>query len=163
MHVSFVVFMGVHPANVTFLSCGVSFPFLFPLLLQHSMTELLRPCLYAAQHPVVVHRAADTVAPGLADYVVVGHCCETGDLVTCRPGASDRIQAVQLPASTAIGDLVSIEGAGAYCASMSAKNYNSYPEAAEVMIDRKGQVRLIRKRQTLEQIVQNEIAWEEEV
>jgi diaminopimelate decarboxylase len=40
---------------------------------------------------------------------------------------------------------------------MSAKNYNSFPEAAEVMISGNGSVELIRKRQTLEQIVQNEV------
>lgn len=112
------------------------------------MTELLRPCLYGAQHPVVVHKppmikSSDTT--GAADFVVVGHCCESGDLITCRPGDSETIRRVSLPASTEIGNLVSIEGAGAYCGSMSAKNYNSFPEAAEVLIDRKGNLHLIRR------------------
>ena len=40
---------------------------------------------------------------------------------------------------------------------MSAKNYNSFPEAAEVMLMRDGSIELIRKRQTLEQVLQNEI------
>ena len=44
-----------------------------------------------------------------------------------------------------IGDLVSIEGAGAYCSGMSTKNYNSFPEAAEVLIDVNKKVHLIRK------------------
>jgi diaminopimelate decarboxylase len=39
---------------------------------------------------------------------------------------------------------------------MAAKNYNSFPEAAEVMVLRAGSVQPIRKRQTLDQIVQNE-------
>jgi diaminopimelate decarboxylase len=40
---------------------------------------------------------------------------------------------------------------------MAAKNYNSFPEAAEVMISKNGLVELIRKRQTLDQITQNEV------
>jgi len=51
-----------------------------------------------------------------------------------------------------------IGGAGAYASAMSAKNYNSFPESAEVMLAENGEARLIRRRQTLEQIVQNEIA-----
>ena len=43
------------------------------------------------------------------------------------------------------GDLCSIEGSGAYCAGMSTKNYNSFPEAPEVMLDTKGGVHVIRK------------------
>jgi len=35
---------------------------------------------------------------------------------------------------TEIGDYVVIEGVGAYCAGMSCKNYNSYPETQEVLI-----------------------------
>jgi diaminopimelate decarboxylase len=50
-----------------------------------------------------------------------------------------------------------IGGAGAYCSSMASKNYNSFPEAAEVMILTDGSVQLIRQRQTLEQVVQNEV------
>jgi diaminopimelate decarboxylase len=40
---------------------------------------------------------------------------------------------------------------------MSAKNYNSFPEAAEVMISENGSAELIRKCQTLDQITQNEV------
>ncbi len=40
---------------------------------------------------------------------------------------------------------------------MAAKNYNSFPEAAEVMVSRSGSVELIRKRQALNQLMQNEV------
>lgn len=40
---------------------------------------------------------------------------------------------------------------------MSAKNYNSFPEAAEVLILTDGTVEVIRKRQTIDQMVQNEV------
>ena len=56
-----------------------------------------------------------------------------------------------------IGDAVVIGGSGAYCSAMSAKNYNSFPEAAEVLRDKSGNLHLIRQRQTLEQVLANEV------
>jgi diaminopimelate decarboxylase len=56
-----------------------------------------------------------------------------------------------------VGDVCVIEGVGAYCATMSAKNYNSYPESPEVLLRTDGSTALIRKRQTLDQILENEI------
>jgi len=53
--------------------------------------------------------------------------------------------------------LVARSGSGAYCSGMSTKNYNSFPEASEVLVDKEGNVHLIRTRQTLEQIYQNEV------
>jgi diaminopimelate decarboxylase len=55
------------------------------------------------------------------------------------------------------GDAVVIGGAGAYCSGLAASNYNSFPQAAEVLITREGDLRLIRRRQTLEQIIANEL------
>ena len=56
-----------------------------------------------------------------------------------------------------IGDTLVIGGTGAYCSSMATKNYNSFPEAPEVLIDLDGTAKLIRKRQTLEAITANEV------
>jgi diaminopimelate decarboxylase len=119
------------------------------------MTEMLRPSMYGAQHPIEVVPAA-TGTRRRTKYVVVGHCCESGDVLTPAPGSPEALQPRLLP-ETRIGDMVVLGGAGAYCSSMSAKNYNSFPEAAEVMISENGSATLIRKRQTLEQIVQNEV------
>jgi diaminopimelate decarboxylase len=53
-----------------------------------------------------------------------------------------------------VGDILVFHDAGAYGASMSS-NYNSRPLAAEVLID--GEVpRLIRRRQTIEELLQLE-------
>ncbi len=119
------------------------------------MTEILRPSTYGAQHPLEVITAA-TEGRNHLEYVVVGHCCESGDVLTPAPGNPEVLQPRLLP-ETRIGDLVVLGGAGAYCSSMAAKNYNSFPEAAEVMISENGSVELIRKRQTLDQIMQNEV------
>ena len=55
------------------------------------------------------------------------------------------------------GGLWKTEDAGAYCSSMSAINYNSFPRVAEVLIKEDGVLKLIRKRQTMDQMIQNEI------
>ena len=41
--------------------------------------------------------------------------------------------------------MVSIEGSGAYCSGMSTKNYNSFPEVAEVILAVTGEAHVIRK------------------
>jgi diaminopimelate decarboxylase len=137
------------------------------------MTEVLRPSIYGAQHPIVHFGKGNSAdkstvcSNGNSDnsYVVVGHCCESGDLFTCAPSEPETLKSRPLisPSSPSkcieIGDLVSIEGAGAYCSSMSTKNYNSFPEAPEVMIDTNGKFHVIRRKQTLDQIIENEIPF----
>ena len=127
------------------------------LKLDAGMTEILRPSLYAAQHPLILLPQSDTGS--CLTYVAVGHCCESGDLLTPAPDHPDVLHPRELPEAES-GDLCVIEGAGAYCSAMSAKNYNSFPEAAEVLLRENGELVLIRRRQTLDQIVQNEIPLE---
>jgi diaminopimelate decarboxylase len=118
------------------------------------MTEILRPSLYGAQHPIVLLPRVDTGA--CLPYVAVGHCCESGDLISPAPDHPDVLHPRELP-EVEPGDLCVIEGAGAYCSVMSAKNYNSFPEAPEVLVRESGELVLIRRRQTLEQVLQNEV------
>lgn len=126
--------------------------------LDMGMTDLLRPSLYGAQHPIFpVKKSGRDASTETENYVVVGHCCESGDLVSCAPGDPEALLEKTFPRME-IGDYCVIGGAGAYCSAMSAKNYNSFPESAEVMISENGEARLIRRRQTLEQILQNELA-----
>ncbi len=119
------------------------------------MTEILRPSLYGAQHPIEIV-ATEPRQRDRTEYIVVGHCCESGDVLTPAPGDPESLAPRLLP-ETRIGDLVVIGGAGAYCSSMASKNYNSFPEAAEVMVLKDGSVELIRRRQTLEEVVANEV------
>jgi diaminopimelate decarboxylase len=126
------------------------------LKLDAGMTEILRPSLYGSQHSFVVVPARPRKKAPPQKYLVVGHCCESGDLLTPAPGEPDTL-APRLLAQAERGDLLVIDGAGAYCAAMSAKNYNSFPEAPEVLLQTDGSLRLIRQRQSLEQILQNEV------
>jgi diaminopimelate decarboxylase len=103
------------------------------------MTDLMRPALYGAYHRVepVVPRQGE---PMLAD--IVGPVCETTDTLA----AGRTIPPVD------VGDLLVIRDAGAY-GSVMASNYNRRPMAAEVMIEN-GQPRLIRRRQSIDDMLQ---------
>ena len=123
------------------------------LKLDTGMDSNTRPSLYGSRHPLIVVQNVQNQTSSREEVVVVGHCCESGDLFTQEFGGG--IEKRLLEEST-IGDLIVMEGTGAYCAGMSTKNYNSYPETAEVLIDRQGNFHLIRKKQELSQIYQNE-------
>lgn len=119
------------------------------------MNDILRPALYGAQHPISLLPAAPRGEEKIP-CLLVGHCCESGDILSPEPGNPEGLQTRELPRAE-VGDLVEIRGAGAYCAGMSAKNYNSFPESAEVLMTRDGEMKLVRSRQTLAQMVQNEV------
>lgn len=120
--------------------------------LDTGMPEITRPSLYGAQHPIeVLARGRDEV-----DVVFVGPCCESGDILTPGPGDPEALAPRRVPRPR-VGDVVVIGGVGAYCAAMSTINYNSYPQAPEVMLDPDGTLRLLRRRQPLDQVWGNEV------
>jgi diaminopimelate decarboxylase len=87
----------------------------------------------------------------LNDVVVGGPLCESGDIFTQEEGGYVARRA--LPEAT-VGDFLIIGCAGAY-GSVMASNYNSKPLVAEVLIEN-GQPHLIRRRQTLDDLVRGE-------
>ena len=118
------------------------------------MTEVLRPSIYGAQHPIVVVSAQEG-ARSQGEYLVAGHCCESGDVLTPESDNPEGL-ATRTLCEPRIGDAIFIGGSGAYCAGMAAKNYNSFPEAPEVLLDNDGKMHLVRRRQSLDQILANE-------
>ncbi len=124
------------------------------LKLSTGMTENVRPSMYGSQHPLWVVPADDSPR-GEKDYIVVGHCCESGDILTPAPGDPEALLPRRLTEAK-LGDFFVVGGSGAYCSSMAAKNYNSFPESAEVLLRENGEIALIRERQPLEQIWANE-------
>ena len=103
--------------------------------------HLVRPILYEAHHRV---RVLGGSGP-LAAFDVAGNICETGDIL-----AHDR----RLPRPKA-GDILAFLDAGAYGFSM-ASEYNMFPLPAELLV-RGDKAQLIRKRQTQEQLLRNQI------
>lgn len=124
------------------------------LKLDSGMTDVLRPSIYGAQHPISI--VQNRPSKKTEKYIVVGHCCESGDILTPAPADPEAL-APRLMQKAEIGDLCIIGGSGAYCSSMSPSNYNSYPASPEVMLLKNGKLRLIRRRQTPEQITENEL------
>lgn len=101
---------------------------------------LIRPMLYDAYHKIETW----PVRPEAKEYpyTVVGNICESGDIL-----AKDRL----LPEMRE-DDLILIHDAGAYGFSM-ASNYNNRLRPAEVLIQEGGSVRLIRRRESLEDLL----------
>lgn len=95
------------------------------------MNDILRPSLYGAQHPLIILPKVPTEET--EEYIIVGHCCESGDMLTVAQGNPEQPEARMLKKAQR-GDRLLIEGAGAYCAGMRAKGYNSYTAAEEVFI-----------------------------
>jgi len=122
-------------------------------LVDAGFNTLARPVLYGSYHPMsVCPTAVGSPAESATEEVAVGGpLCESGDIFTQTDGG---FVASRLLPSAQVGDLLVIEIAGAYGFVM-ASNYNSKPLPAEVLIDG-GQARLVRSRQTPEDLVRGE-------
>jgi len=130
------------------------------LKINAGVTEVLRPGFYGSLHPLVSIPASGRLTDKVKKYLVSGHCCIAGDMLTVKPTDPEQVEA-QLLAETRIGDYLVVERAGGYCSSMNMKNFNSFPEAPEVLLRKDGSFALIRKRQTIDQVTQNEIIPED--
>lgn len=122
--------------------------------LDSGMTENTRPSMYGSQHEIRL-LVPDGEGRIEKPYIVVGHCCESGDILTPASADPEALYPRSLPEAK-LGDLVAIGGVGAYCSSMATKNYNSFPECPEALLRLDGSVDLMRKRQSLEEVVANE-------
>jgi diaminopimelate decarboxylase len=103
--------------------------------------HLIRPMFYDAYHHII-NISNPSGTPRL--YSVVGNICETDTFALDR-----KINEVRE------GDYLAILNAGAYGYTMS-NNYNSRPRPAEVLWY-KGQSHLIRRRESLDDIIRNMI------
>ena len=106
------------------------------VIVDGGMNDLIRPALYNAYHKIEVM----TDNTDLSDCNIVGPVCESGDFFAKN---------IDLP-QTQQNDLVLIHSAGAYCATMSS-NYNTRRKVAEFAYEN-GETRLIRRRETFEEI-----------
>ncbi|HEY8818120.1 MAG TPA: hypothetical protein VIM25_04800 [Candidatus Limnocylindrales bacterium] len=109
------------------------------VVIDAGMTELIRPALYGARHPIVALTSIGRViepddATATEPTRVEGPICESTDAL----GTHD------LPPLRR-GDLVAISDTGAYAASL-ASTYNGRPRAAQVLLEMEGRLRLARRR-----------------
>jgi diaminopimelate decarboxylase len=107
------------------------------------MTDNIRPALYKAEYECVI---ANRVEDNFKEKVTIsGKCCESGDIL---------LSDVQIPKAES-GDILAVLSTGAYGYSMSS-NYNKIPKAAVVFV-KDGSSKLICKRQSYEDVINNEI------
>jgi len=119
-----------HNYNTDFVGCDIGF------------NTLIRPVMYDSYHEIsVVPSEPRAYEEYNGTVYFVGQICESGDIL-----AHDRI----LPVCRE-DDALIVHDAGAYGFAM-ASTYNSRPLPAEVLIQSDGQVRLIRKAQTLQDL-----------
>ncbi len=113
------------------------------LIVDASMTELIRPALYEAHHEM---RPLRQTGRGTFVADIVGPVCESSDFL-----AEEREIENLLP-----GDFLAVMTAGAYGFVM-ASNYNARPRPCEVLVDGDAW-RVVRQRERLEDLVRGEEA-----
>jgi len=111
------------------------------VIVDAAMNDLIRPALYQSHHEIIPLRRNQN---GTVRADVVGPVCESGDFL-----ARNRELANVMP-----GDLMAVSTAGAY-GFVAASNYNTRPRPAEVLVE-DGQWRIIRARETLDDLVRGE-------
>jgi len=112
------------------------------IIVDASMTDLIRPTFYGAYHNIIPVELVNTKSLITAD--IVGPVCETSDFLAKNRTIIDVDN----------GGLLVIETTGAYGFVMSS-NYNSRLRAAEVMVD-KNKFYLIRQREVLSDLIRKE-------
>jgi diaminopimelate decarboxylase len=105
------------------------------------LNHLIRPMMYGSYHEIV---NVSNPNGEISEFSVVGYICET-DTFAWKRKLNDVRE----------GDILAILNAGAYGFSMSSQ-YNSRPRPAEILVH-KGNSHLIRKRETLEDVLKNQI------
>lgn len=107
------------------------------------MNVLVRPSMYDSWHDIEVIRDNSIVSrDNLTEQTVTGNICESGDIL-----AKNRM----LP-EIKTGDLVAVLDAGAYGYAM-CSSYNSRPRPAEVLVKSDGSLEVIRRRETIEDLM----------
>jgi diaminopimelate decarboxylase len=105
---------------------------------------LMRPVLYDAYHEIEVYPHVGRHTEIWEEVTIVGNICETGDMI-----AQNR----RLP-EIREGDIIGILDAGAYGYVMSS-NYNNRLRPAEILIRENGEDQLIRRRESLEDLMRH--------
>jgi diaminopimelate decarboxylase len=115
------------------------------LIIDAAMNDFLRPSMYNAYHSIVAGRQTDREEEL---YDIVGPVCETADTFARR----------RKLARQEAGDLVIIEGTGAYGSAM-ASTYNTRPLIPEVLVDG-DEFRVIRRRPDYDSMIALDIPWD---
>lgn len=124
------------------------------VLIDAGFNDLMRPAMYGSYHHIsaLAGDGRSLEHTPKRETVVAGPLCESGDVFTQQEGGN--VETRLLPAVVP-GDYLVLHDTGAYGASMSS-NYNSRPLLPEVLFDN-GVARLIRRRQTIDELLALEL------
>lgn len=115
------------------------------LVVDAGMTELLRPALYGAVHPVELLTSGDRL-PRAGRWTVSGPVCEAGDVLA---------REIDVGPDGGGGALLAIGEVGAYGLAM-ASGYNGRLRPAQAVIEG-GELHLSRRRETLEDVLARDV------
>jgi len=121
-------------------------------IIDAGFADLVRPAFYGAYHHISIIPKNGKKSEEEVDAIIAGPLCESCDVFTQEEGGV--VVSRKLPLAQ-VGDLLVIHDAGAYGSAMSS-NYNSRLLAPEILWE-KGKFEQIRKRQTFEHLLENEI------
>jgi diaminopimelate decarboxylase len=107
------------------------------------MGDNIRPKLYGARYEAVLASDPERAPDGRV--TIAGKYCESTDIL---------ITDIDMPALKP-GDVIAVPAAGAYCLAM-ASNYNGMPRP-EVLMVRDGEAQVMRRRETLDDLVAAEV------
>jgi diaminopimelate decarboxylase len=107
---------------------------------------LVRPVMYDSHHDIEIYRNDNRPSTKTEEVTIVGNICETGDMIAKNRRLPEIFE----------GDVLGVLDAGAYGFSMSS-NYNNRLRPAEVLITENGGDVLIRRRDTLEDLMRNHV------
>lgn len=116
------------------------------------MNDMPRVAMYGIQEPIYIFNDETEKQ----DYVVVGHCCESADILTSELYDQEKVEPRSLNKAHP-WDLFIVDWTWAYNASMSMKHYNSFPESAELLLRKDGSIVEIRRRQKREDVWRDEV------
>lgn len=105
---------------------------------------LKRPVMYDSHHDIEIYRESDIESTKNEVVNIVGNICESGDILAKERNLPEIFE----------NDIIGVLDAGAYGYCM-ASNYNNRLRPAEVLITESGEDKLIRRRDTLEDLVRN--------
>jgi diaminopimelate decarboxylase len=107
------------------------------------MGDNIRPKLYGARYEAFLASDPDHATDG--NVTIAGKYCESTDIL---------ITDIEMP-QLQPGNVIAVPAAGAYCLAM-ASNYNGMPRP-EVLMLRDGEARVMRRRETLDDLLAAEV------
>ena len=116
------------------------------------MNDMPRVAMYGVQEPLFVMNDSDEYT----DYAVVGHCCESSDMITTKLYDAETIEPRKLKKAN-IWDILVVDGVGWYNSGMAIKHYNSFPESGELLLRENSEIVKIKARQEVNEIWKNEL------